>query len=348
MPATTTATITATKKTAAPRRASAAAARRLRANLADPALPDLPGDLAAVLAGFHPGPPVGTIWPRLRPLAGDILPRAGVRGADSFRKQLTHLGHFYVWAEGQGLPISAETLVRRHVDEYTRIGMPASSPKSRADRRARLRRLADKIHPAQAPGAGSPGVEVARPTVRPPYTDREVAALVRTAWNQPTAERTRKAALCIGLGLGAGLDSRDFRGLRVAHIQDERAGVTVHVPGTIARSVPVRVEFVDLVRRGLEGRESDDLVLGRVEDRRNLCANALADVVVLGRCPRIEQSRLRSTWLAALLRQPVRLDVLMAAAGLKTARTLPDLIPHIEPPDPGETIRSLRGTGGVA
>ncbi|WP_157544914.1 hypothetical protein [Nocardioides halotolerans] len=285
-------------------------------------------------------------------MVAEVLAASVVRGHDSFRKHLTHLGYFYVWARDHDVPLTVATLTRSNIEEYARTGMPGSSAKSRADRRSRLRRLADQHHPEQAP---APHVEIARPTVRPPYTDREVQALLRTAWNQPSAERTRKAALCIGLGLGAGLDSSDFRGLRRHHIQvtpdSSRPLVTVTVAETAARTaattaarfVPVRVEYVELVLRGLEGLGSDQLLLGRVEERRNLAANALADVVVLGGCPRIEQSRLRATWLATLLMQPVRLDLLMTAAGLRTARTLPDLIPYLPPPTQEETGLALRG-----
>jgi hypothetical protein len=75
----------------------------------------------------------------------------------------------------------------------------------------------------------------------------------------------------------------------------DAAGITVTVPGRAGRIVPVRQELEHLVRRGLDGPESGQLLLGRVEERRNIAGNALADLVVLGDCPRIEQSRLRAT-----------------------------------------------------
>jgi hypothetical protein len=300
---------------------------------------------------FSPGPPISRIWPQVRSVVAEILAGSVVRGNDSFRKHLTHLGYFYAWASEHDLPLTAATLTRTNIEEYARTGMPDSTPKSRSDRRSRLRRLADRVHPEQSTG---PHVEIERPRIRPPYTETQVQALVRTAWNQPSSERTRKAALCVGLGLGAGLDSSDFRGLRRQHIHIERADrgdgslrAQVTVPGTATgsrtRIVPIRTEYVDLVARGVEGLGGDQLLLGRVEDRRNLAANALADVVVLGDCPRIEQSRLRATWLAALLMQPVRLDVVMAAAGLRTARTLPDLLPHLPAMDEAAAATVLRG-----
>lgn len=326
---------------------NAAAARRMRSSLTaqTQAAPVLSDPLLAVVAAFQPRPPLHEAWPTLRPVVAEVLAHSVVRGPDSVRKHLTHLGYFYVWAAAQGLPLVPATLVRAYVDEYTRVGMTGSSAKSRADRRARLRSVADQVNPLQAPDRGVP---VPRPSIRPPYTAAELQLLIRVAMTQPTPERTRKAAVCIGLGAGAGLDSRDFRGLRREHIRDTGDALVVEVPGTPTRSVPVRKQLEGLVRVGIADREPAELLLGRVEERRNLAAQAIDDVVVLGDCPRIEQARLRATWLATLLRQPVPLDVVMTAAGLRSARTLADLLEHLEPLDPGQVAAFLQGAAVAA
>lgn len=330
--------------TTSARRGSAAAARRLRTQLtADTRPAPLSPELTGIVDGFLPRPPLAAQWPQLRPVVVEVLARSQIRGTDSFRKYLTHLGYFLAWAHGQGLPVAADTVVRHHTEEYTRVGMSDSSAKSRADRRARLRWLADQVNPQQTPDKG---ITVPRPTIKPPYSEPEMSQLVRVALTQPTAERSRKAALCIGLGAGAGLDSADLRGLRAAHIHDRgEDGVTIQVPGRTPRTVPVLARFEDLVRHGCNDMPRDALLLGRVEDRRNLAANALADVIVLGQCPRIEQSRLRSTWLATQLRAAVPLAALLQAAGLRSARTLPDLLPYLPPLHPADAERALRRGG---
>jgi hypothetical protein len=336
-----------THQTSSPRRSrtsSAAAARRLRDTLTTSPQPvaELPAELAGVIEQFVPKPPLAYDWSRLRPVVGEVMALSTIRGAESVRKHLTHLGYFFVWADQQSIPVAVTSLVRAHVDEYTRVGMPQSTEKSRADRRARLRSVADQVNPGQAPDRGVP---IPRPVIRPPYTGVELEQIMRVVGTQPTRERTRKAALCVGLGAGAGLDSRDFRGLRRGHVADHGpGGITVQVPADIPRTVHVRSELEDLVRLGIAGVDSGQLLLGRVQDRRNLAAQAVADVIVLGTCPRIEQARLRATWLAALLRQPVPLDVILQAAGLRSARTVVDLIPHLEPVDPDRVARFLRGT----
>ena len=47
----------------------------------------------------------------------------------------------------------------------------------------------------------------------------------------------------------------------------------------------------------------------------------------------IDTYRLRSTWLVALMCSPLPLACLLAAAGLRSARTLTDLLPHCPDPD---------------
>jgi hypothetical protein len=297
-----------------------------------------------VLATFTPRPPLQQHWAQLQPVALEIMARSRVRGPSAFRKNLTHVGYFLLWASQQGLPVTAETLTRAHTDEYTRIGMPHTAEKSRSDRRARLRWLADQVNPHQAPDRG---VTVARPSVKAPYTETELTQLIRVALSQPTREKARHAALCIGLGAGAGLDGPDLRGLRAEHITDEDGkGLTVHVPGAKGRTVPVLRRFEPLVRRGVTGIEPGQLLLGHVPDRRNITGNALSAVVALGHCPRLEQSRLRSTWLVTLLAEAVPLGILLEAAGLRSARTLPDLLAYLPPADPELWERSLRGTAG--
>ena len=60
---------------------------------------------------------------------------------------------------------------------------------------------------------------------------------------------------------------------------------------------------------------------------------------------RIEQSRLRATWLARLMTAAVPLQVVLTAAGLRSARTLADLLPHL--PTDADAHSVLRGAGSA-
>ncbi len=314
---------------ASSRRSAAAARRRLlELRAADRhAAAALPPHLSELLERFRPQGAIAAQWADLQRTVAEVLGRSRITGVDSFRKHITHVGYFLAWASDQDLPLAPATVVRRHVDEYARTGMPDSSAKSRADRRARLRWLADQINPEQAPDRG---VTVARPSVKPPYTDREMTQIRRVALTQPTVVRRRQLCLCVGLGAGAGLDSQDLRHLTCAHVRDAAdGGITIDVPEPNPRTVTVLRDYEELVRVGIEGLKPHALLLGRKEDRRNLAARAIGDAVVLGDVPHIEQSRLRATWLASLMTAAVPLRVVLTAAGLRSARTLVDLLPHL-------------------
>jgi len=324
-------------------RTSAAAARRRRTELAATHQGgDLDQQLQQVLDRFQPRSPLAEHWRELRPVVATVLAHSRIRGRDSFRKHLTHVGYFLAWTAAQGLPVDPRTVRRCYTDEYTRVGMPGSSAKSRADRRARLRWLADQLHPEDAPDHS---VRISARPIKPPYTQTELAIIRRIALTQPTPTQRRQLCLCVALGAGAGIDSPDLRRLTGNHVRDlGEAGIRVDVPGPAGRSVPFLRDFEELARIGLDGVHEDQLLLGRDPERRNIAGRADENATLLGDVPRIEQSRLRSTWLATLLAAPVPLAVLLRAAGLRTARTLPDLLEHVPPAtDPMSLLRDAGG-----
>lgn len=277
---------------------------------------------------YVPAPALRRDWAQVSPLVEQALATSNVRGQDSLRKHTTHLGYFLQWALNQGHPAKVPALlVRRTVDEYTRVGMPGSSPKSRTDRRSRLRKIVEQIHPDQAP---PPTVTIPRKAVRPPYSQQEMSLIMQAALVQPTAEKSRQLALCVGLGAGAGIDSADLKLLHRQHIHDAgEDGIRVDVQGERARQVWVRRDFEPLVRRGIDGLTDDQLLLGRVTTRHNVAAQVFSNAVLLGQIPKLEQSRLRSTWLTSLMSRPVPLALIAQAAGLISTRTLFDLLPYV-------------------
>lgn len=84
-------------------------------------------------------------------------------------------------------------------------------------------------------------------------------------------------------------------------------------------------------------------VLGRSATRRNIttpvmesAVSAQADVTV-----DIEVNRLRATWLVAAMTAAVPLADLLAAAGLRSARTLTDLLPYCPAPNPAQVTAAM-------
>jgi hypothetical protein len=104
----------------------------------------------------------------------------------------------------------------------------------------------------------------------------------------------------------------------------------VRFHGPRPRVVPVRRVAEKLVRDAIAGRAPDELVIGRDIGRRNTAARII-DAAALYKVPHIEPSRMRTTWLADLMTDPIPLAVILQAAGLKSARTLVDVLPHLGP-----------------
>ena len=94
---------------------------------------------------------------------------------------------------------------------------------------------------------------------------------------------------------------------------------------------------------GLEGLSSKQLVFGTKKNRRNVLGNVFANAVVFDDTPNIEVSRLRATWLAAHMQAAVPIQMILNAAGLKSARALVDLLPYLPDTDGDTAAVVLRG-----
>jgi hypothetical protein len=332
-----------------PRKISAAEAKRQRAQLtaeraAGPA--PLPADFTTWLsADYRPqDSSLRRQWPTpLLPFCEQTLLLSQIRGEEALRKHVTHLAHYGAWRQQRGLTLDPRTAMNRgDVDEYDRVGMPGCTDKSRSDRRSRLRVICDHLNPEQAPHKG---VVIAREAIKPPYTTAQMQALVRAIQVQPTDELVRRLCLCVGLGAGAGIDSPDLKLLDTTSVSDHGDyGIRVQVPGSHAREVWVLRDYEHLVRRGMLDLRPGQPLVGRVKTRRNVAGAIYADAVLLGSLPKLEQSRLRTTWLATLMSRPVPLAVILTAAGLKSTRTLFDLLPYLDT-DTSADAAALRDGG---
>lgn len=168
---------------------------------------------------------------------------------------------------------------------------------------------------------------------------------------QPTSGLTRQVSHLLGLGAGAGLDSADLKRLRRADVVDHGAerGIEVRVTNLkgsrsgnsrqTQRTVWVLKEYEDLVRRGIAGVAHSGLLLGVNAERANVAAAVYARASLGPEIPQIAQGRLRSTWMATHLTRCTPLNVLLEAAGLTTARTLIELLPHLPKLPAAEVLR---------
>lgn len=290
----------------------------------------LPTELQQLLDDYSPASITPTTFEAVKPTMIGVMRRTTTTGAEKFRQQRQYVAQLAAWSHEHGLPLEPELLLT-----VGRISAFITSPRcahlsdaSRADLRSDLLEIAKQANPVYD---GIPRPQpIPRPRVKPPYLPGEVATIVRVARNQDTTGRRRSMCAAVGLGLGAGLDSTDIKPLRRRHIVDVSVDeMDVHVPGRRPRIVPIRAQYIALVREGLVGLRPNDLVIGRTEDRKDVVNRVVAHAVIPTTCPHIEQTRLRATYLSELIQISIPLLDLLDAAGLKSVQTLVDIARYV-------------------
>lgn len=305
--------------------------KALLAQQADPAA--LAPELSAKLERYRPRASEDE-WAAIEVVFREVMTRSEITSARTFKDNLSHLGLYLLDTHRSGRPLTVgHTMTFLSVDTYA-AALACPSERSRTSIRSSLRSLARRVN--AGPDAPPKSPSIPYQGVRPPYTPDEVAKIVHIALTQPSATVGRQLRAVVGLGLGAGLDSGDLRSMRGRDIEDrgDAGGITVRVTTGAVRRVVVRREYEDLVRRGVAGLDPADLVTGRLEARKHVGSRVVdAATVLSGKAPHIEMSRLRSTWLTWLLGCPVPLPLIMAASGLRSARTLTDLLAYLDAAD---------------
>lgn len=332
------------------RPSAAAVARHLAEVEARPSGREMPAALTAVIDTYRPSPalPEATME-KIRPFLHAAISASGLTGAESVRKHCNHLTRLGCYALKRGVPLEVDkVLTTAFIDDYVRVEMAEETGHLRAERRCRLLALAATANPG--PDVPAKLTPVVHSPIKACYSPAELAVIMRVCRVQPTKARQRDLSIVVALSGGAGLDSVDMRSLLTDHIEDLGAeGILVHVQGPRPRTVVVRAGFEQLLREAIADMPKGVLLLGRKQDRRNTAARA-TERAALHNVPHIEPARLRATWLADLMTDSIPLAVILKAAGLKSARTLSELQPHLGPwlehkglGDPTGSI--LRGEG---
>lgn len=290
---------------------------------------ELPSELQRMLETYAPQSVDAVTYQQIKPVVIAVMQRTTTTGKEKFRQQRGYITQLAAWSLHHGLSLEIEQLLTvGRIQEYVNRACTDLTDATRADKRSDLLELAQQVNPDYD---GIPRAEpIARPSVKPPYTDSDVGNIVRVARNQNTAGRRRQMCAIVGLGLGAGLGSTDLKPLRCCDVEDHgEDGIVIHATGRRPRVIPVRRQFEALVREGLEGLRPGDLVIGQKADRKDVANRVVAQAVIPSTAPHIEQSRLRATYLAALIQQPIPLLDLLEVAGIKSVQTLVDTAKHL-------------------
>jgi hypothetical protein len=280
------------------------------------------------------------VWSAIRPVFLEAITRGQIGGVESFKKHRVVIAGFLAWLHEQHRPLDIATVFTYEtIDAYYVAGLQGMEDSTRNEYRSRLKGLARKLNPGiESPIPASAG----HVSVRPGYTTVEEAAIMRVALRQRRDEARRRTCIIVGLSGGGGLDSVDIRHQHAAGIIDRGDdGIIVEVAGPRPRTVIIRRAYEPLVRAGLVGLRPSQLVLrnsGR--EKTNPVGRVIDDIESFDDTPAIDVARLRSTWLSWLMSEPVPLRIVMQTAGLKSARTLADLLPHL--PAAGDDLGWLR------
>lgn len=273
-----------------------------------------------------------------------VMSRAGHLAPANFRKHCSDVSALVRWAQDAGVDTSWQNLMSHDtIHAFSATPEPSQSERHRADRMRRLKALATHLNPG--PAAPPRPVPISHRAVQAPYTQAEMAAIVRIARMQPGSLK-RELAGIIGVCRGAGAGVTELRALTGGHftdLGDEGIQVTLG-HGLSERTIPVRRAWEELMREGLDGVRSGQLLFGTKVDRRNVAASVFARMQVLGTdLPPLHASRLRSTWLADLMTDAIPVQVIMHAAGLQSARSLTDIATWLQRQNPDTPASVLRG-----
>lgn len=337
--------------------AMAAASQPAGPRLADP--PDLstlqPGVVEAVVS-YRPKRIPTESWAATAAVCQRLVADYRPPSAEVAGNVASMVAGFVEWAAAR--PGRADPAARLVLEELLDVGLvdaydaylaAAGAPDaSRATRRSVLRRALRSLDTTKRPAP------IAYQPVAGPYTPVECAVFVRLARHQPSTSRRRELSFVVGLGLGAGLDGRDLRhvardGFADVDLGETSPGLAVSVAGgDRPRTVVVRRAYEPLVREALASHDAARRgraapILGRSQSRRNITTPVMAHAVTARaeETVTIEVNRLRATWLVAAMCAPIPLGVLLAAAGLRSARSLTDLLAHCPAPDPAVVAAAL-------
>jgi hypothetical protein len=302
---------------------------------ARPAQPEAPGLVTAYIARWRPVP----VPPQAAGFARAVVTAAGPATPARANALLWAAARLADYGTGTGLEAVPGVLLHPSVIERFTAYAPGLSPVARRTLRTNLRFVARRVVPALAP-VDAP---LPRERAKPPYTQAQIAGYLALAAAQPTAARRMRAAALVCLGAGAGLAGAELRTVRGTGIACRSGGVLAQVAGRRPRVVPVLARYHTPLLAAAAFAGTGLITGGTNPARQNITTGLIRSLSGGAGLPRLEVSRLRSTWLceaAGLL----GLATFMHAAGITCSQRLGDLIAALEPGDEAQAVALLTGS----
>jgi integrase len=292
-------------------------------------------DAAALIASWQPSSATGPA----ASFARDVVARAAPCDPGRAKNLLWAAAKLADYAICLGLDPVPGVLLHPSVTERFAAGAPGLSGAARRTLRTNLRFLARAVVPELGPAPAA----LPRHHAKAPYSPAEIAGYLALADAQPTLARRMRASGLVCLCAGAGLAGADLRQARGSDITCRSGGVLVDVRGRRARAVPVLARYHQVLLASAEFA-GDGLVTGGRDPARNNVTTPLIAALSGGTgLPRLEASRLRTTWLADCA-QILGLPTFMHAAGITCSQRLGDIIATLDPAAEARAVTLLGGT----
>lgn len=339
---------------------TAAQAERLTGRVVEPGLAELPvlePAISAAITAFRPYRFGEGEWELVRDATRHLAHAYAPTSVEWTHTQMGVLARFCLWVTKRPARANSTDVLRvvellgaGLIEEYLAGPLATAPDGTRATVRSKLRRGVKRLAPDLA------GPVISYQPVKGPYSSFECASLVRLARNQPTSVTRRGVSSIVALGLGAGLSPQEQKAVTPQHVLeidmgDGELALFVEVEGPRARTVVVRAEYEELLREVLalhkkEGRRCSSPLYGKSVTRHNVTTSVTRRAkTALGMGIELDAARLRSTWLVACMSAPVPLGALLRASGLRSARSLVDLVGYCPEPDEAQVVAVLRTIG---
>jgi integrase len=230
-------------------------------------------------------------WERVRRFVLLIVADSGPPDLNWAKTTVSYVAGYVLWANSKmGAPLRRDDLFYPHlISQYTHAHY---APTGRAAANA-ARRLTIV---AAALGYETPAAQFsARRHETMPYSRDELTSAHAWARTRSTPYGREQAAITIALAAGAGLRGSELMRLERIHLTEVSGRLEVALPGKQARTLPVRADWVPLLRDGLRTIDTEGPLLKR---HRSEAARSPATAGLGPHAPLL--ARLRASWIVEL------------------------------------------------
>jgi hypothetical protein len=272
-------------------------------------------DARLTIARFNPRNVPGEAWAVIGPLARDAVAKVEPNTSRDATELLSRTALLLWWCHRQGLELTPEVVFAPEtLDRFVTRGCEELAKGTRINYRRILRRvgaavLGPPLYPPRPLPLGKSGPVA-------PYSPQDERALVAWTRGLPTARMHDGAVALLGLGLGAGLTSREMNVAETDWLEEAGPGLVIAVPGSPARRVPVVARWEWAVRDALAHTSGGLLFLPGRTSRRKKQVSVFTENLPAHLEPKLSAQRMRVTWIVRHLDARVWLHILAEAAGV--------------------------------